>query len=114
MNNSVIVIAPYYKHGVWMFTDPRTGLVDEPFVGEINTFIDKLVDGIPNARYGFRLTFSAVAFPTYELSFKLLNTDPSGSWYHCNEFDADGWLCPALFRYFPEAPENLYVSAGSL
>lgn len=21
----------------------------------------------------------------------------------------DGWLCPALLRYFPEAPRTLYV-----
>ena len=24
---------------------------------------------------------------------------------------AEGWLCPALFRYFDEAPEEIYVKA---
>jgi hypothetical protein len=23
----------------------------------------------------------------------------------------EGWLCPALFRYFDEAPEEIYVKA---
>jgi hypothetical protein len=23
----------------------------------------------------------------------------------------DGWLCPAMFKYFKQAPKNLYVKA---
>jgi hypothetical protein len=26
----------------------------------------------------------------------------------------EGWLCPALFRYFDEAPAELYVKAEAL
>ena len=26
----------------------------------------------------------------------------------------EGWLCPALFRYFPEAPDEIYVKAESI
>jgi hypothetical protein len=25
----------------------------------------------------------------------------------------EGWLCPALFKYFPEAPEEIYVSVAA-
>jgi hypothetical protein len=35
----------------------------------------------------------------------------SGWWYASNEPKAEGWLCPALFRYFDEAPPEIYVEA---
>ena len=27
--------------------------------------------------------------------------------------DLEGWLCPALLKYFPEAPKQLYVRIKS-
>ncbi len=30
-------------------------------------------------------------------------------WYEESMGKARGWLCPALFRYFATAPDNLYV-----
>jgi hypothetical protein len=33
------------------------------------------------------------------------------NWYRSEEPAMEGWLCPALFRYFDEAPRNLYVKA---
>ena len=27
------------------------------------------------------------------------------------DFPVEGWLCPALFRYFDDAPESLYIKA---
>jgi hypothetical protein len=34
-----------------------------------------------------------------------------GWWYASDEPEAEGWLCPALFRDFDEAPEEIYVKA---
>jgi len=34
-----------------------------------------------------------------------------GNWYRADEPPMEGWLCPALFRYFDEAPPELYVKA---
>lgn len=31
-----------------------------------------------------------------------------------NEMQMEGWLCPALFRYFDDAPAELYVRAEAL
>jgi len=31
--------------------------------------------------------------------------------YRAKDKGAEGWLCPALFRYFETAPESLYVKA---
>ena len=33
------------------------------------------------------------------------------NWYYSPEFDMEGWLCPALFKYFDKAPRELYGRA---
>lgn len=38
-----------------------------------------------------------------------LREETGGSWYRRQETGQEGWLCPALLRYFPEAPRTLYV-----
>ena len=35
-------------------------------------------------------------------------------WYRTAEPELDGWLCPALFHYFDEAPERLFVRAEAV
>jgi len=40
-----------------------------------------------------------------------LRAESGGWWYRTDEPEAEGWLCPALFRYFAEAPEQIYVKA---
>lgn len=32
-----------------------------------------------------------------------------GMWYFAPSLDMEGWLCPALFKYFDEAPTKLYA-----
>ena len=61
--NSLFVIAPYKYEGMWVFDDPAVGLSKEPFIAGIDTMIDKIVAGIPNADKGFRAIFSAAQFP---------------------------------------------------
>jgi hypothetical protein len=36
-----------------------------------------------------------------------------GNWYYAERLDMEGWLCPALLHYFPEAPKHLYVQVKS-
>ena len=73
--------------------------------------IDSLVSDIPNARQGFRLLFSAAGFPGFQCKLTWLREEMGGHWYHDEESDSEGWLCPALFNYFDEAPAELYVKA---
>jgi hypothetical protein len=40
-----------------------------------------------------------------------LRSEYGGSWYQWPETNMEGWLCPALFKYFPEPPSTLYVRA---
>jgi hypothetical protein len=41
--NVINVIAPYKHQGMWVFDDPRVGLVQEPFVAGADTIIDRVV-----------------------------------------------------------------------
>jgi hypothetical protein len=34
-----------------------------------------------------------------------------GNWYRWGAKNMDGWLCPALFKYFSEAPKKIYCKA---
>ena len=114
MSNSLFVIAPYRHLGMWVFDDARVGLIQEPFVGGADTIIDEWTKDIPNAEKGFRLIFSPDPFPGYDLSFEWRRPEMSGNTYYCEQLDMEGWLCPALFKYFDSAPMNLYAKAEAL
>jgi len=111
--NSILVIAPYRYNGTWVFDDERAGLVREPFVGGVPEMIDALVADIPGADEGFRLTFSAQPFPDYEKKLTWLRGDMGGNYYQFDDPPMEGWICPALFKYYDRAPPQLYVKADS-
>jgi len=107
--NAINVIAPYKYLGMWVFDDPRVGLVQEPFVSGADTMIDRVVAEIPRAEAGFLLLFSSSPFPGCQIALEWSRGDDTGNWYYSPELRTEGWLCPALLRYFDEAPPNLYV-----
>ena len=109
--NAIMVIEPYRHAGTWVFDDPAVGLRQEPFVAGIPEMIDQMVEGIPNAESGFRLLFSPRPFPGHTHKLTLSRSDQGGAWYYSEEHDKEGWLCPALFKYYHEAPEAIYVKA---
>ena len=109
--NSIRVIAPYKYEGMWVFDDPAVGLSREPFIAGIDTMIDRLVASIPNADKGFTLLFSTAPFPGSTVELQWRREELGGNWYYCPQFDMEGWLCPALFKYFDKAPPKLYVHA---
>lgn len=113
MPNQIMVIAPYRLHdaGTWVFDDPATDLRQEPFVQGIPEMIDDLVADIPDARGGFRLLFSSAPFPGYQRKLSRVREEYGGWWYSSDEPEAEGWLCPALFKYFEVAPEEIFVKA---
>ena len=113
MANQIMIIAPYWVDdlGAWVFDDPKVGLEQEPFVSGVPEMIDWLVRDIPNARKGFRMVFSAAPFPGYQKMLTWRREEKDGNWYACDDPPMEGWLCPALFRYFDKAPPKLYVKA---
>ena len=107
--NALLVVAPYKYQGTWVFDDPAVGLSREPFIAGIDTMIDKAVADIPNAEKGFRAIFSASPFPGVDLKLEWRRDESDGNWYYSDRFKMEGWLCPALLKYFPIAPREIYV-----
>lgn len=107
--NAIIAIHPYKTQGLWVFDDERVGLREEPFVSGADTIIDRMVSVIPGAEQGFTLLFSIQPFPGFQLELDWLRPDLSGNWYRASAIDMEGWLCPALLRYFEAPPPKLYA-----
>ncbi len=112
MANAMMVIFPYRYEGTWVFDDAATGLIKEPFVAGIDEMIDIATAGIPDADKGFRALFSATPFPNYQYTLNWVREDMGGNWYQWDGTTMQGWLCPALFKYFDEAPKKIYCSIG--
>ena len=107
--NAIIAIHPYKFEGLWVFDDEKVGLVQEPFVSGADTIIETLAQEIPDAESGFTLLFSANPFPGHQAAFEWRRPESGGNWYYSPELDSEGWLCPALFKYFESAPEKIYA-----
>jgi len=112
--NAINVIYPYRTIGMWVFDDEARGLVQEPFVGGADTIIDLLTADIATAETGFRLTFSKDAFPGYQWSLSWIRPEMSGNVYLLEGLNREGWLCPALLKYFETPPPKLYIAISEL
>src|SRR4029077_17821946 len=107
--NALMVIVPYTFEGLWVFDDAAVGLSKEPFIAGIDTLIDKATANIPDAQHGFRAIFSGTQFPGANFKLEWRRAESGGNWYYSPEFNQEGWLCPALFKYFKSAPPEIYV-----
>jgi hypothetical protein len=109
MKNAIYLIKPYKWEGMWVFDDPSVGLVKEPFVGGADTIIDVATAHLQNAHKGFLAVFSAGYFPEAQIVLEWVREDGGGNVYRWNEKGMEGWLCPALLKYFEHPPEKLYI-----
>lgn len=109
--NTISVLFPYKYEGMWVFDDPDVGLRREPFVLGIDKMIDHFVADVPNAAQGFRLVFSPTPFPGHTIKLEWRREESGGNWYYCPQLGIEGWLCPALFKYFDKAPAEIYAKA---
>jgi len=108
-SNSIQAIHPYYHEGLWVFDDDAVDLVREPFVAGADLIMDRLAERVPDGRNGFTLIFSELPFPGHQVSLEWMHEECGGNVYKCNELDMVGWLCPALLKYFNDAPRELYA-----
>jgi hypothetical protein len=111
--NAIIAIHPYKSGGIWVFDDPGVGLVREPFVSGADDIIERMVVELDHPEDGFTLLFSANPFPGYQTTFEWRRSEMGGNWYYSAKADMEGWLCPALFRYFGSAPSLIYAQFKS-
>jgi len=120
MSAHTLTLYPYLLRDTWVFDDERTHLHEEAFVLGATEALSRLVEikEIPEASQGFSLTFSGDAFDGHDAEIVWLHEDPSavGNWYETTlageRFQL--WLCPALFCYFDEAPQRIYLRAEPL
>lgn len=49
--------------------------------------------------------------PGYQIHVTWVREEMEGNVYHWAERDMEGWLCPALMKYFDEAPKEIYFQA---
>lgn len=108
--NALLVIEPYRTGKGWAFDEPRVGLKAEPFVLGVPEMIDRLSSNVPGADKRVRLIFSQNPFPG-AVQLDRRNEENGGNWYYWKDHDMTGWLCPALFKFFPRAPRHIYVKA---
>lgn len=107
--NQLFAIHPYLDHGTWVFDDADRGLQKEPFVMGVPEMIERATAGIKVPENGFTAIFSAQRFPGATLELERVREEYEGWWYRWNDTNQEGWLCPALFHYFAEAPERIFV-----
>lgn len=118
--NTRLELYPYMTRGCWVFDDERAGLKEEAFVSGMTEIISKVVEhhGIPRASSGFRMIFSHQPFEGSHAVIQKIagGSEEQGNWYHgeiCGE-PMKGWLCPALYLYFSNAPDRIYMRAEEL
>jgi len=111
IDNSIFMLFPKRGFGIWAFDDADRNLRQEPFVGDTNRLIDDMVleaGGNPIDGLHIALLFSANPFPDHHCELNLTETKPSGSTYYSEKYNRYPWLCPAFYKYFDAAPEQLY------
>lgn len=109
MANSIFVSKPYRWNGMWAFDDPAVGLSREPFVAGVPDMIARATRDVPRAEQRFLAVFSGTYFPDAGIVLDWVREEGGGNVYRWSETGQEGWLCPALFRYFDRAPEKLYI-----
>src|SRR5262249_56578330 len=105
----LFVIRPYRWNGLWVFDDADVGLTREPFVAGVPEMIERATGELPGAAEEFLAVFSAGRFPGAQVVLERVREEGGGTVYRWPETGQQGWLCPALFRYFDRAPERLYI-----
>jgi len=107
--NIINVITPYKLNGAWVFDDAERQLDKEP-IG-IDEMLDKVAGVMPSAVRGFNLAFSATPFPDYQFCLEWVRDESGGHIYRFAGANLQGWITPALLKYFEEPPKQLYIQA---
>jgi hypothetical protein len=110
MPNVLHHIECYWTGTTWAFDDVSRDLRGEPFVAGADKILTTLVASlkIHNAfTRGFGLTFSDQPFPGFQVVAARGRQEHNGFWYEVN--GREGWLCPAMFRFFDSAPMKIFV-----
>lgn len=107
--NSLFVIRPYKYYGQWVFDDADKGLNREALVAGIDEMLNIWEKQLHASNKGLVITFSEHYFPGINFCIDWVRQDVVGNWYESKIFGFQGWLCPALFKYFNQAPKQIFA-----
>jgi len=115
--NSIMAIHPYKHQGVWVFDDESVSLVKEALIAGIPEILGRLCkeQNIHDPENGFTVLFSDGPFPEHHLKTTWIREGDNGfgDWYSAFDGEMEGWLCPALLKYYDEPPKRLYIQVKS-
>lgn len=108
--NAINIIKPYKWDGIWAFDDEDKGLKAEPLVEGADTLLDLVTDGEDVCK----IMFASGPFPSHQFVVELngpniVAGEEYGHFYFSPSHEHDLWLCPALLKYFNEAPDKIYI-----
>ena len=101
--DAILVIAPYWYNGTWVFDDEAAGLNREPFVAGVPEMIDVLVKDIPEAKERISFAVRREPVPGYQKKLTWGCGDMGGNYYRLDNPPMEGWICPAMFRYYRDS-----------
>lgn len=107
--NAIHVIHPRWEEGSLVFDDPARGLLREPFVAGADTALGYLASQVPGCEQRFTLVFSDQPFPGSQACMQFMRHEYGGAWYRFEQAGMEGWLCPALYKYFEQSPQWIYL-----
>lgn len=107
--NSIMLLLVYNYQDIWVFDDEKTGLIREAFISGIDIMLNRLTENIENSDKGVILLFSENPFPGFQTRLVWERDEYGGNWYYSELHKIEGWLCPALFKYFETAPKEIYA-----
>ena len=59
------------------------------------------------------MTFSNKPFPGHQKKLTWVRAEAGGNVYRMEDPAMQGWLCPAMFKYFSKTPKAIYVKADA-
>jgi len=107
--NSLFRILIHRQDGLWVFSDRRFAIDDQPFVFGSDLILDKMVAGVDGVQDRVNVLFSAIPFPGSEHCIEFVRQETEGFVYRWEDEKLQGWVSPSLRNYFPDPPPKIYL-----
>ena len=107
--NSLFRILIHRQDGLWVFSDRRFAIDDQPFVFGSDLILEKMVAGVDEELDRVNVLFSAIPFPGSEHCLEFIREETEGVVYQWVDHNLQGWMSPSLRNYFNEPPPKIYL-----
>ena len=107
--NSLFRILIHRQDGLWVFSDRRFAIDDQPFVFGSDLILEKMVAEVGKELDRVNVLFSAIPFPGSEHCLEFIREETEGVVYQWADHNLQGWMSPSLRNYFNEPPPKIYL-----